>query len=237
MDHARRRDRLSCHSHGDPDRVLIDVHAARGRLPVHPGRVRQWGGSHGKLEPVPPDTSRFTGPKVADGIAAPAAPAPTSREPASDLCRRTEVRLRSGRDQMARAATALFTDMQRPCQEVDGRDRPCATPNRRFLAKPSVGGDRGDRLRGAAAGGADDVANCPLRRQPAVAANRSAAAYSHPAQPQPCAVCRHRLPVVHRCPPRPARRGRGSPVLHGLSRQRAGSSWRCCSWALAPRPA
>ena len=37
-------------------------------------------------------------------------------------------------------------------QEVNGRERPCASPNRSFLAKPAVGGDRGEHLRGAAAG-------------------------------------------------------------------------------------
>ena len=63
------------------------------------------------------------------------------------------------------------------------------------LAKLAVGSDRGDHRRG----GGDDAANCPLRRQPVVTANRSAAAYSHPADPPPCAVCRHRLPALHLC--------------------------------------
>jgi hypothetical protein len=87
-----------------PDRVLIDVHPARTG-PVHPDRVRHSRGSYGKLESVRPDTSRFTGLQVADGNHPHLPYAPTSREPASDLGRRTEVRLRGGRDQMARAAT------------------------------------------------------------------------------------------------------------------------------------
>ena len=46
---------------------------------------------------------------------------------------------------MPQLPPALFTDMQRQCQEVNGRDRPCASHNRRFLAKPGVGRDPGDQ--------------------------------------------------------------------------------------------
>jgi predicted alpha/beta hydrolase len=49
------------------------VHPARAWVLVHPGRVRHWCGGHGKLEPVRPDTSRFAGLQVADGITAPGA--------------------------------------------------------------------------------------------------------------------------------------------------------------------
>jgi hypothetical protein len=46
---------------------------------------------------------------------------------------------------MPQLPPALFTDMQRQCQEVNGRDRPCAAHNRRFLAKPGVRRDPGDQ--------------------------------------------------------------------------------------------
>jgi hypothetical protein len=33
-----------------------------------------------------------------------------------------------------RLPPGLFTDMPRQCQDVNGRDRPCASPHRRFPA-------------------------------------------------------------------------------------------------------
>ena len=105
------------------------------------------------------------------------------------------MRFRSGRAQMARAATG---SVHRHATARSGGQMevtvhaPLLTCS---LAKLAVGSDRGDHRRG----GGDDAANCPLRRQPVVTANRPAAAYSHPADPPPCAVCRHRLPALHLC--------------------------------------
>ena len=177
---------------------ILGWHPQRGPVPVHPGRVRHRCSSHGKLEPVRPDTSRFTGPKAADGITAPAArtnPRAGIR-PASG--HRSEAPQREGSDGPS-CHPAQFTDMQRQCQEVNGCDRPCASPSRHFLAKSAVGCDRGDHPSGTAAGGDDDVANCP---SPPTACNhcepiRSGVLSS--GDPPPCAVCRHRLPAVHRC--------------------------------------
>jgi len=160
---------------------ILGWHPQRGPVPVHPGRVRHRCSSHGKLEPVRPDTSRFTGLQAADGITAPATRTNLPRagiRPASG--HRSEAPQREGSDGPS-CHPAQFTDMQRQCQEVNGCDRPCASPSRHFLAKPAVGCDRGDHLRVLLLVAMTMLRIAPLRRQPAITANRSAAAYSHPA--------------------------------------------------------
>lgn len=161
---------------------------------VHPGRVRHWCGSHGKLEPVRHDTSRsppYRLPTAQPGPAARTNLLKTGIRTASAY--RSEAPQREGSD-----GPSTIRSLHRHATARSGGQievtvhAPLLTC---FLAKLAVGSDRGDHRRG----GGDDAANRPLRRPPVVTANRSAAAYSHPAEPPPCAVCRHRLPAVHRC--------------------------------------
>jgi hypothetical protein len=161
---------------------ILGWHPQRGPVPVHPGRVRHRCSSHGKLEPVRPDTSRFTGLQAADGITAPAARINLPRaglRPASG--HRSEAPQREGSDGPGCHRLSSPTCSGNVRRSVNGCDRPCASPSRHFLAKPAVGCDRGDRLRVLLLVAMTMLRIAPLRRQPAITANRSAAAYSHPA--------------------------------------------------------
>jgi hypothetical protein len=199
---------------------ILGWHPQRGPVPVHPGRVRQRCSSHGKLEPVRPDTSRFTGLKAADGITAPAARTKLPRagiRPASG--HRSEAPQREGSDGPS-CHPAQFTDMQRQCQEVNGCDRPCASPSRHFLAKPSVCCDRGDHLRVLLPVAMTMLRIAPLSRQPAITAN----------DPQRRTLIR-RSSTLCRLPAPPSS---GSSVSCGLVLPRLGSA--CQPVILFDRP-
>jgi len=159
---------------------ILGWHPQRGPVPVHPGRVRHRCSSHGKLEPARPDTSRFTGLQAADGITAPAArtnPRAGIR-PASG--HRSEAPQREGSDGPSchRLRSPTCSGNVRRSMDVTVRAPLLAATFWRSRRSAAIAGII---LRVLLLVVMTMLRIAPLRRQPAITANRSAATYSHPA--------------------------------------------------------